>query len=115
MATVDGPRKALVLKMAAASLRDYRLGTRDGPEEYGPSASSLAPRGDVTLDLTRFSGCIEGVLCVTFSPEGLPAPPVIPPFVFMTRVSRRAGTGHRGRDRHGRAATGGVVSPAGAA
>ncbi|MFF4321673.1 DUF6114 domain-containing protein [Streptomyces sp. NPDC001568] len=85
--TVDGPRRVLVLKMAAASLSDYRLRTRDGGEEYGLAARSLELRGDVTLYLTRFSGCIEGLLCVTFSPDGLPAPPVIPPFVFMTRVS----------------------------
>ncbi|WP_329193500.1 MULTISPECIES: DUF6114 domain-containing protein [unclassified Streptomyces] len=87
VATVDGPRKVLVLRMAAASLSDYRLRTRDGRDEYGLTASSLELRGNVTLYLTRFSGCIEGLLCVTFSPEGLPAPPVIPPFVFMTRVS----------------------------
>lgn len=84
--TVDGPLKVLVLRMRAASLRDYRLRTRDGSEEYGLSATSLDLRGDVTLYLTKFSGCIEGLLCVTFSPEGLPAPPVIPPFVFMTQV-----------------------------
>ena len=41
----------------------------------------------MTLYLTKFSGCVEGLLCVTFSSDGLPAPPVIPPFVFMTRVS----------------------------
>ncbi|MFD0356043.1 DUF6114 domain-containing protein [Streptomyces sp. NPDC127110] len=85
--TADGPRRVLVLRMAAASLRDYRLHTRDGREEYALAADSLELRGDVTLYLTRFSGCIEGLLCVTFSPDGLPAPPVIPPFVFMTRVS----------------------------
>ncbi|MFE2250818.1 DUF6114 domain-containing protein [Streptomyces lavendulae] len=86
--TADGPRRVLVLKMAAASLRDYRLRTHDGNGgEYGLAAASLELRGDVTLYLTRFSGCIEGLLCVTFSPEGLPAPPVIPPFVFMTGVS----------------------------
>ncbi|MFF2194883.1 DUF6114 domain-containing protein [Streptomyces sp. NPDC058157] len=87
VATVDGPRRVLVLKMAAASLRDYRLRTRDGGREYGLAARSLELRGDVTLYLTRFSGCIEGLLCVTFSPDGLPAPPVVPPFVFMTQVS----------------------------
>ncbi|MFF3805738.1 DUF6114 domain-containing protein [Streptomyces sp. NPDC002032] len=87
VATVDGPRRVLVLKMAAASLRDYRLRTRDGGREYALAATSLDLRGDVTLYLTRFSGCIEGLLCVTFSPDGLPAPPVIPPFVFMTQVS----------------------------
>lgn len=85
--TVDGPRRVLVLTMRAASLRDYRLRTRDGRGEYGLAADSLDLRGDVTLYLTRFSGCVEGLLCVTFSPDGLPAPPVIPPFVFMTRVT----------------------------
>ncbi|MFG2982284.1 DUF6114 domain-containing protein [Streptomyces sp. NPDC048258] len=85
--TVDGPLKVLVLTMRAASLRDYRLRTRDGRDEYGLAATSLDLRGDVTLYLTKFSGCIEGLLCVTFSPDGLPAPPVIPPFVFMTQVS----------------------------
>ncbi|MFJ8012436.1 DUF6114 domain-containing protein [Streptomyces sp. NPDC096339] len=85
--TADGPLKVLVLRMRAASLRDYRLRTRDGGEEYGLAADSLDLRGNVTLYLTRFSGCIEGLLCVTFSPQGLPAPPVIPPFVFMTQVT----------------------------
>ncbi|MFF3652937.1 DUF6114 domain-containing protein [Streptomyces sp. NPDC002181] len=87
VATADGPLRVLVLKMRAASLDDYRLRTRDGREEYGLAARSLELRGNVTLYLTKFSGCIEGLLCVTFSPDGLPAPPVIPPFVFMTRVS----------------------------
>ncbi|MFE2165550.1 DUF6114 domain-containing protein [Streptomyces sp. NPDC059447] len=85
--TVDGPLKVLVLRMRAASLRDYRLRTRDGGKEYGLAADSLDLRGNVTLYLTKFSGCIEGLLCVTFSPQGLPAPPVIPPFVFMTQVT----------------------------
>ncbi|GHE68366.1 DUF6114 domain-containing protein [Streptomyces vinaceus] len=85
--TADGPLRVLVLRMRAASLTDYRLRTRDGGEEYGLAAASLELRGDVTLYLTKFSGCVEGLLCVTFSPDGLPAPPVIPPFVFMTRVS----------------------------
>ncbi|MGW7106785.1 DUF6114 domain-containing protein [Streptomyces xanthophaeus] len=84
--TAAGPLRVLVLRMDAASLRDYRLHTRDGGEEYGLAARTLELRGGVTLYLTRFSGCIEGLLCVTFSPEGLPAPPVIPPFVFMTQV-----------------------------
>ncbi|MFD9724636.1 DUF6114 domain-containing protein [Streptomyces sp. NPDC059072] len=85
--TVDGPLEVLVLRMRAASLRDYRLRARDGGEEYGLAADSLDLRGNVTLYLTKFSGCIEGLLCVTFSPRGLPAPPVIPPFVFMTQVT----------------------------
>ncbi|MBT2447378.1 hypothetical protein J7F03_09880 [Streptomyces sp. ISL-43] len=85
--TADGPLKVLVLRMRAATLTDYRLRTRDGHDEYGLAARTLDLRGDVTLYLTKFSGCIEGLLCVTFSPDGLPAPPVIPPFVFMTRVS----------------------------
>lgn len=85
--TVDGPLKVLVLRMRAATLTDYRLRTRDGRDEYGLAAKRLDLSGDVTLYLTRFSGCIEGLICVTFSPDGLPAPPVIPPFVFMTQVS----------------------------
>lgn len=85
--TVDGPLKVLVLRMRAATLTDYKLSSRDGREEYGLAARRLDLSGDVTLYLTRFSGCIEGLLCVTFSPDGLPAPPVIPPFVFMTQVS----------------------------
>ncbi|WTS98353.1 DUF6114 domain-containing protein [Streptomyces sp. NBC_00096] len=85
--TADGPLKVLVLRMRAATLTDYRLRTRDGKDEYGLAARKLDLSGDVTLYLTKFSGCIEGLLCVTFSPEGLPAPPVIPPFVFMTQVS----------------------------
>ncbi|MET9853045.1 DUF6114 domain-containing protein [Streptomyces sp. NPDC006450] len=85
--TVDGPLKVLVLRMRAATLTDYELRTRDGDDEYGLAAKRLDLNGDVTLYLTRFSGCIEGLLCVTFSPDGLPAPPVIPPFVFMTQVS----------------------------
>ncbi|WSP43452.1 DUF6114 domain-containing protein [Streptomyces sp. NBC_01244] len=85
--TADGPLKVLVLRMRAATLTDYELRSRDGREEYGLAARRLDLSGDVTLYLTRFSGCIEGLLCVTFSPDGLPAPPVIPPFVFMTRVS----------------------------
>ncbi|MET9698685.1 DUF6114 domain-containing protein [Streptomyces sp. NPDC006529] len=85
--TAGGPLKVLVLRMRAAKLFDYRLRTRDGGEEYGLAARTLDLSGDVTLYLTRFSGCIEGLLCVTFTPEGLPAPPVIPPFVFMTDVS----------------------------
>ncbi|MFD7029672.1 DUF6114 domain-containing protein [Streptomyces sp. NPDC059917] len=84
--TVDGPLKVLVLKMRAAKLFDYRLRTRDGREEYGLAARTLDLSGDVTLYLTKFSGCIEGLLCVTFTPDGLPAPPIIPPFVFMTDV-----------------------------
>ncbi|MGW1774510.1 DUF6114 domain-containing protein [Streptomyces sp. NPDC002104] len=85
--TADGPLKVLVLRMRAATLTDYRLRTRDGDDEYGLAARRLDLSGEVTLYLTRFSGCIEGLLCVTFSPDGLPAPPVIPPFVFMTQVS----------------------------
>ncbi|MER5732427.1 DUF6114 domain-containing protein [Streptomyces sp. NPDC002138] len=85
--TADGPLKVLVLKMRAAKLFDYRLRTRDGRDEYGLAARTLDLSGDVTLYLTKFSGCIEGLLCVTFTPDGLPAPPVIPPFVFMTDVS----------------------------
>ncbi|MCC3769205.1 hypothetical protein K6I34_001315 [Streptomyces sp. UNOC14_S4] len=87
--TARGTLPVLVLRMGSASLTDYRLTTRDGrgTGELSLNARTLDLTGDVTLYLTKFSGCIEGVLCVTFSPDGLPAPPVIPPFVFMTRVT----------------------------
>ncbi|KUL38073.1 hypothetical protein ADL22_19540 [Streptomyces sp. NRRL F-4489] len=86
--TVNGPRKVMVLRMRAASLTDYRLTTHDaqGPQ-LGLSADALDLKGAVTLYLTKFSGCIEGVLCLTFTPDTLPVPPVVPPFVYMTRVS----------------------------
>lgn len=85
--TAAGPVKAMVLRMRSASLTDYRLRTRDGRDELALRADTLDLRGDVTLYLTKFSGCLEGVLCLTFTPDGLPVPPVVPPFVFMTDVS----------------------------
>lgn len=86
--TAKGPLKVLVLTMRAASLADYRLTTRDGGgAELALGADTLELSGRVTLYLTRFSGCLEGLLCVTFSPDGLPVPPVVPPFVFMTDVT----------------------------
>ncbi|WP_407288864.1 DUF6114 domain-containing protein [Streptomyces sp. BP-8] len=85
--TADGPIKAIVLRMKAASLTDYRLTTRDGGDELGLSADSLSLQGEVTLYLTKFSGCLEGLICLTFTPDTLPVPPVVPPFVFMTDVS----------------------------
>ncbi|MFJ9407493.1 DUF6114 domain-containing protein [Streptomyces sp. NPDC101393] len=84
--TADGPVKAMVLKMKAASLTDYRLTTRDGNPELGLRADSLDLSGEVTLYLTKFSGCLEGLVCLTFTPDTLPVPPVVPPFVFMTDV-----------------------------
>ncbi|MBT2492215.1 hypothetical protein J7E96_27620 [Streptomyces sp. ISL-96] len=85
--TADGPVKAMVLKMRSASLTDYRLRTRDGRDELALGADTLDLSGNVTLYLTKFSGCLEGILCLTFTPDGLPVPPVVPPFVFMTDVS----------------------------
>ncbi|MBF6054619.1 hypothetical protein AF335_30565 [Streptomyces eurocidicus] len=86
--TAKGPLKVMVLTMRAASLADYRLTTRDGGgAELALGADTLELSGRVTLYLTRFSGCLEGLLCVTFSPDGLPVPPVVPPFVFMTDVT----------------------------
>ncbi|WP_171167387.1 DUF6114 domain-containing protein [Streptomyces sp. I05A-00742] len=89
--TAEGPLKVIVLRMRAASLSDYRLTTRDGKggeaHQLALSAGSLELRGDVTLYLTRFRGCLEGLVCLTFSPDALPPPPVIPPFVFMTGVT----------------------------
>ncbi|MEU5241091.1 DUF6230 family protein [Streptomyces lydicus] len=84
--TARGPVRAMVLRMTAASLTDYRLTTHDGGPELGLSAEALNLRGEVTLYLTRFSGCLEGLVCLTFTPDTLPVPPVVPPFVFMTDV-----------------------------
>ncbi|MFH9246537.1 DUF6114 domain-containing protein [Streptomyces lydicus] len=84
--TARGPVRAMVLRMTAASLTDYRLTTHDGGPELGLSAATLNLRGEVTLYLTRFSGCLEGLVCLTFTPDTLPVPPVVPPFVFMTDV-----------------------------
>ncbi|UGY90335.1 DUF6114 domain-containing protein [Streptomyces gobiensis] len=84
--TADGPLKVMVLRMRAASLTDYRLTTRSGGPELKLGADSLALSGRVTLYLTRIRGCLEGILCLTFTPDELPVPPVIPPFVFMTDV-----------------------------
>ncbi|MGW0906700.1 hypothetical protein [Streptomyces sp. NPDC002853] len=76
----------MVLKMKAASLTDYRLKTRDGSRELALGADTLDLSGSVTLYLTKFKGCLEGLLCLTFTPDKLPVPPVVPPFVFMTDV-----------------------------
>lgn len=84
--TARGPLKAMVLKMRAASLTDYRLTTHDGGTQLGLGADSLNLKGEVTLYLTKFSGCLEGLVCLTFTPDHLPVPPVVPPFVFMTDV-----------------------------
>ncbi|MDI3417716.1 DUF6114 domain-containing protein [Streptomyces luteolus] len=86
--TAEGPLKVIVLRMKAATLTDYVSTTRDPRRpQQTLSADDLELKGDVTLYMRKFHGCIEGSpLCVTFSPEGLPTPPVIPPFVFMTRV-----------------------------
>lgn len=85
--TAEGPLKVMVLRMKSASLTDYRLRTRDGRDELALGADTLDLEGNVTLYLTRFSGCLEGLLCLTFTPDRLPVPPVVPPFVFMTDVS----------------------------
>ncbi|WP_324615425.1 DUF6114 domain-containing protein [Streptomyces sp. NRRL S-920] len=85
--TAKGPLKVMVLRMKAASLTDYELRTRDGGDELALAADTLDLSGSVTLYLTRFKGCIEGLLCLTFTPDKLPVPPLVPPFVFMTDVS----------------------------
>ena len=85
--TAHGPVKAMALRMKSASLTDYRLNTRDGHDELALGASSLDLSGNVTLYLTKFSGCLEGLLCLTFDPNTLPVPPIVPPFVFMTDVT----------------------------
>ncbi|GGU04429.1 hypothetical protein GCM10010289_26850 [Streptomyces violascens] len=85
--TAHGSLKVMILKMNSASLTDYRLITRDGHDELALGASSLDLSGHVTLYLTKFSGCLEGLLCITFDPNTLPVPPIVPPFVFMTDVT----------------------------
>ncbi|MFG3286932.1 DUF6114 domain-containing protein [Streptomyces sp. NPDC048111] len=94
--TAGGPLKVMVLRMASASLTDYRLATHDGHGDQGGrgghgelalGARSLDLSGEVTLYLSKFSGCLEGLLCVTFDPRTLPVPPIVPPFVFMTDVT----------------------------
>lgn len=84
--TADGPRRVMVLRMRAASLSDYRLRTHDGGVELALDVAELRLSGDVTLYLTRFSGCVQGLVCTTFTPDTLPVPPVVPPFVFLTDV-----------------------------
>ncbi|MCA6092171.1 DUF6114 domain-containing protein [Streptomyces sp. SCA3-4] len=84
--TAHGPLKVIVLRMRAASLARYRLRTHDGGDEYALDVADLRLSGDVTLYLTRFSGCVQGLVCLTFTPDTLPVPPVVPPFVFMTDV-----------------------------
>ncbi|MFI6977644.1 DUF6114 domain-containing protein [Embleya sp. NPDC050154] len=85
--TARGPLRVLVLTMRAAHLRDYRLATRDGA---GPrmriDTTRLDLDGNVRIYLTRLHGCIEGLICLDFAADGLPLPPIIPPFVFMTDV-----------------------------
>ncbi|MCB5910741.1 DUF6114 domain-containing protein [Streptomyces pinistramenti] len=85
--TANGPLKAMVLRMKAAELSDYRLTTHNGGPELRLASDALDLTGDVTLYLTKFSGCLQGVVCLTFTPDTLPVPPVVPPFVYMTRVS----------------------------
>ncbi|GCE00570.1 DUF6114 domain-containing protein [Embleya hyalina] len=85
--TARGPLRVLVLTMDSARLHDYRLATRDGA---GPGmridTTRLDLDGHVRIYLTRLHGCIEGLLCLDFAADGLPLPPIIPPFVFMTDV-----------------------------
>ncbi|MCX5156584.1 DUF6114 domain-containing protein [Streptomyces sp. NBC_00291] len=69
----------LVVRLPAA-----HPGRRGGVRSGGPAPD---PAGRRHLVPDPVHGCIEELLCVAFSPEGLPAPPVIPPFAFMTRVS----------------------------
>ncbi|NGN67448.1 hypothetical protein G5C51_26525 [Streptomyces sp. A7024] len=87
--TRDGPLKVMVLRMDAASLTDYDLNTRDAgsPAQVNLTAGALQLRGNVTLYLTKFSGCLQDLVCLTFTPDRLPVPPVVPPFVYMTDVS----------------------------
>ncbi|KNB50456.1 DUF6114 domain-containing protein [Streptomyces caatingaensis] len=86
--TASGPLRVMALSMRAASLSDYRLRTRDGTgHDLTLGAGTLRLTGRVTLYLTRFSGCVEGLMCLTFTPDGLPVPPLVPPLVFLTDVT----------------------------
>ncbi|WP_436755147.1 DUF6114 domain-containing protein [Streptomyces sp. URMC 124] len=85
--TLTGPRRVMVLHMRAASLSHYRLRTADGSADLLLGAEELRLQGDVRLYLTRFSGCVQGLVCLTFSPDTLPVPPLSPPFVFITDVT----------------------------
>ncbi|MFI0740790.1 DUF6114 domain-containing protein [Streptomyces sp. NPDC021100] len=87
LATAAGPRKVMVLRMRAASLSDYRLHTRDSGRELSLAIDELRLGGEATLYLTRFHGCVQGLLCLTFDADALTVPPVVPPFVYMTDVS----------------------------
>ncbi len=84
--TARGQLRVMVLTMRAASLTDYRMRTRDGSPELDLGADSLELSGHVTLYLSRFKGCVEGLLCLTFTPDRLPVPPLVPPLVFLTDV-----------------------------
>ncbi|MGC0416294.1 DUF6114 domain-containing protein [Embleya sp. AB8] len=86
--TVRGPLRVLVLTMDSARLRDYRLAPRDGGGGPGMriDTTRLDLDGHVRIYLTKLHGCIEGLLCLDFAADGLPLPPIIPPFVFMTDV-----------------------------
>lgn len=90
MTTAKGRFKVIVLRMNAATLTDYRLQSRDpGDAQQELTSNIITMTGHVTLYMKSFSGCIEGIpgpACVTFAPDKLPAPPVVPPFVYMTKV-----------------------------
>ncbi|ORT56659.1 hypothetical protein BKD26_27835 [Streptomyces sp. CB03238] len=85
--TLDGTVRVMVLRMRQASLREYRMTTGDGGPRLSLGAHRLDLSGDVTLYLTRFRGCVEGLVCLTFTPDRLPVPPLVPPFVFLTDVT----------------------------
>ncbi|OKJ94728.1 hypothetical protein AMK26_32960 [Streptomyces sp. CB03234] len=85
--TLDGTVRVMVLRMRQASLREYRMTTGDGGPRLSLGAHRLDLSGDVTLYLTRFRGCVQGLVCLTFTPDRLPVPPLVPPFVFLTDVT----------------------------
>ncbi|MFI9724140.1 hypothetical protein ACIHFE_31610 [Streptomyces sp. NPDC052396] len=85
--TVTGPRKVIVLRMRAASLSDCQLRADGRGGQLALATRELRLRGDVRIYLTRFSGCVQDLVCLTFSPDNLRVPPFVPPLVFMTHVT----------------------------
>ncbi|MEV5508725.1 DUF6114 domain-containing protein [Streptomyces orinoci] len=85
--TARGPQKVLALRMASAALTDYRMHDPGGASAPLALASDeLRLTGHVTLYVSRFRGCLGPLVCMTFSPEALPPPPVLPLSVTLHDV-----------------------------
>ncbi|MBZ4320838.1 DUF6114 domain-containing protein [Streptomyces huiliensis] len=87
--TAAGLRKVLALHMSSAVLADYRLRGAEAEAAHPPtglSGDELRLAGDVTLFVSRFSGCLASLVCLAFDAEALPPPPVLPIAVTLTRL-----------------------------